>query len=52
MNNLSKQEQEISYILSTVFNYYTSYIEILGDISQSDTRKYTQSWQRGMPCTF
>lgn len=29
---LTKQELEICYILSRIFNYYTSYDEILGDI--------------------
>ncbi|MGX2973250.1 hypothetical protein ACWIX0_13305, partial [Helicobacter sp. T3_23-1059] len=37
MNKLSKQEQEICYILSNVFNYYTSFIEILVDIRQTDS---------------
>ena len=37
MNKLSKQEQEICYILSNIFNYYTSFIEILGDIRQTDS---------------
>lgn len=37
MNKLSKQEQEVCYILSNIFNYYASYIEILGDIRQTDS---------------
>ena len=32
MIRLSQQELEICYILSRIFNYYTSYVEILGDI--------------------
>lgn len=34
MTKLSQQELEICYILSRIFNYYTSYAEILGDINQ------------------
>lgn len=34
MIRLSQQELEICYILSRIFNYYTSYAEILGDINQ------------------
>lgn len=32
MIRLSQQELEICYILSRIFNYYTSYVEILGNI--------------------
>lgn len=32
MSELSQQDLEICYILSRIFNYYTSYVEILGDI--------------------
>ncbi|BBB20366.1 hypothetical protein [Helicobacter cinaedi] len=32
MTKLSQQELEICYILSRIFNYYTSYVEILGHI--------------------
>lgn len=35
MIRLSQQELEICYILSGIFNYYTSYAEILGDINQN-----------------
>ena len=35
MIRLSQQELEICYILSRIFNYYTSYAEILGDINQN-----------------
>ncbi|TLD80068.1 hypothetical protein [Helicobacter trogontum] len=34
MIRLSQQELEICYILSRIFNYCTSYAEILGDINQ------------------
>lgn len=34
MTKLSQQELEICYILSGIFNYYTSYAEILDDINQ------------------
>ncbi len=34
MTKLSQQELEICYILSRIFNYYTSCAEILGDINQ------------------
>ena len=35
MSELSQQDLEICYILSRIFNYYTSYAEILGDINQN-----------------
>lgn len=38
MTKLSLQELEICYILSRIFNYYTSYDEILGDIKHDVER--------------
>lgn len=42
MTKLSQQELEICYILSRIFNYYTAYDDILGDIKHE-----IESYQKG-----
>lgn len=42
LSKLSQQDLEICYILSAIFNYYTAYDEILGDIKHD-----IESYQKG-----